>query len=164
MRLKMENKKGLSAVVATLIIILLVLVAVGILWVVIRNVIQGGADTIELSQKCLEVKLEASGVSPVGETSGIYSVTLARKAGGSDPIRVKLNFFNATGNVNSGIIDFGTTLNVLDTKTNSSITTKTDGSTATNITVANKMEYTIYFVNDLGEEQICESTESVTVA
>lgn len=159
----MENKKGLSAVVATLIIILLVLVAVGILWVVIRNVIQGGADTIELSQKCLEVKLEASGVSPVGETSGIYSVTLARKAGGSDPIRVKLNFFNATGNVNSGIIDFGTTLNVLDTKTNSLVNTST-GSTATNITVANKMEYTIYFVNDLGEEQICESTESVTVA
>lgn len=34
------NKKGLDAVVTTLIIILLVLVAVGIIWVVARNVVQ----------------------------------------------------------------------------------------------------------------------------
>ena len=37
-----SNKKGLSTVVTTLIIILLVLVAIGIVWVVIRGVIESG--------------------------------------------------------------------------------------------------------------------------
>jgi flagellin-like protein len=49
------EKKGLSAVVTTLIIILLVLVAVGIIWVVVRNVVEEGGSTIDLSVKCLDV-------------------------------------------------------------------------------------------------------------
>ena len=44
----MESKKGLSAVVTTLIIILLVLVAVGIIWVVVQNIVTEGAESISL--------------------------------------------------------------------------------------------------------------------
>ena len=40
-----NNKKGLSTIVATLLIILLTLVAVGIIWIVIRNVVQTGTDS-----------------------------------------------------------------------------------------------------------------------
>ncbi len=38
----MDNKRGLSAVVIALIIILLSLVAVGVVWVVVKNIISGG--------------------------------------------------------------------------------------------------------------------------
>jgi len=42
------KKRGLSAVVTTLLIILLVFVAVGIVWVVVRNVIEGGLEDVNL--------------------------------------------------------------------------------------------------------------------
>ncbi|MBU2503721.1 MAG: hypothetical protein KJ879_01565 [Nanoarchaeota archaeon] len=155
----MDNKKGLSAVVATLIIILLVLVAVGILWVVIRGVIQGGADTIELSQKCLDIQLEASAVVPVTSESGNYSVTLARKAGGDTLGGVKLNFFNATEN--SGVIEFGTALGILETGTNKIVTADGGNGILHNAT---RMDFTTYFVSDLGEEQVCSSTETAPLA
>ena len=42
-----KNKKGLSEIVTTVIIVLLVLVAVGILWAVVGNMLQGNVDTID---------------------------------------------------------------------------------------------------------------------
>ena len=42
-----RGKRGLSTIVATLIIILLVLVATGIIWVVVRNDIKGNAEQID---------------------------------------------------------------------------------------------------------------------
>jgi len=51
----MKNKKGLSAIVATLIVILLVLVAAGIIWVVVRNVIGDGCIDKEIPIKLIDV-------------------------------------------------------------------------------------------------------------
>ncbi len=58
----MKKTKGLSTIVATLIIILLVLVAVGIIWVVVRNVIEGGAQQIQGSNDCLAVEVKPTKV------------------------------------------------------------------------------------------------------
>ena len=52
------NKKGLSTVVTTLIVILLVLVAIAIIWVVIRNVIESGAGQIDVRSTCLGIDLK----------------------------------------------------------------------------------------------------------
>ena len=71
-----NNKKGLSAIVATLMIILLVLIAVGIIWVVVRNVVESGTQNIDIGAKCLEVDVRATAVSPTNQ------VTLERGAGG----------------------------------------------------------------------------------
>ena len=54
----MLNKRGLSAVVTTLMIILLVLVAIGIIWIVIRNVITSGTEEISLTKFSLDLKIE----------------------------------------------------------------------------------------------------------
>jgi len=52
--MKFQNhKKGLSTIVATLVIILLVLVAVGIVWVVVRNVIERGTNQVDINAKCI---------------------------------------------------------------------------------------------------------------
>ena len=59
----MKNKRGLSAIVATLLIILLTLVAVGIIWFAVRNIVQGGADQIEASAKCTAVDISATDAS-----------------------------------------------------------------------------------------------------
>jgi len=57
-----SNKKGLSTIVATLLIILLTLVAVGIIWVVIRGVVRDSTDQVDIDSKCLAASVEATRV------------------------------------------------------------------------------------------------------
>ena len=52
------NKRALSDVVSTLLILLLVFVAVAILWVVVRNVIQQGTEQVSLGKFTLDLKIE----------------------------------------------------------------------------------------------------------
>lgn len=87
----MNNKKGLSAIVATLIIILLVIVAFGIVSVVVRQTVTSGAEQIELNAKCLEVEIRATKVVQATDPSGNaipgqWDVTLSRSLTGDFPI------------------------------------------------------------------------------
>lgn len=145
----MESKKGLSAIVATLIIVLLVLVAVGIIWVVIRNVVESGAEQIDITTKCLDVSLE---LVSVNETSlGVYTVTLERSPGG-DPIGgIKINIFNDTSS--SGVLDFAA-LAPLERDTVSLNT----ASLGNNVTNGNEVQFTAFFLDASGNEQLCEQT------
>jgi len=63
MKKRPGNKKGLDAVVTTLIIILLALVAIGIIWVVIVNVINNSANQISLEKFSLGLNIKNAGVS-----------------------------------------------------------------------------------------------------
>ena len=147
----MRNNKGLSDIVATLIIILLVIVAAGIIWVVVRNVVQSGAESVELGQKCFEVNLEYFGVEvedpAVDNTT--YSVTLKRLAGGDEIAGVKVTLFNGTENY--GPVDFGS-MNELVTKTES---------VSAGILNANRIEYTPFFTDSAGEEVFCQTRERI---
>jgi len=51
-------KRGMSAVVTTLIIILLAIVAIGIVWVVVKNVLDKGRDEISLSGLTLDLQIK----------------------------------------------------------------------------------------------------------
>lgn len=145
----MENKRGLSAIVATLIIILLVLVAVGIIWVVVRNVIQEGAEQVDISTKCIAIDVRAVSVNET--TSGNYSVTLRRVAGGEAIGGVKVALFNATAN--SGVLDGFLDLEELETRTETVIA---------GINNADRLEFTVYFTDASGNEALCSQTNSFT--
>ena len=75
--IKKGEKRSLSTIIATLIIILLVLVAVGILWVVIRNVIKSGSEEISLGKLTVSLKIEKAQI--LNEEN--ISVTVKREAG-----------------------------------------------------------------------------------
>lgn len=155
MRMKMENKRGLSAIVATLIIILLVLVAVGIIWVVVRNLIQEGAEQIDVSTKCMAVDVRAVSVVPVVGEAESYSVTLRRTAGGEALGGIKIVLFNDTAN--SGVLNkFNETATLLG-----ELYTRTE-IVAAGITNANKLEYTAYFIDESGNERLCSQTNPYT--
>jgi parallel beta-helix repeat protein len=66
--IKKDEKRGLSSIVATLLIILLVLVAVAFLWAVVRNVIQGNAEQVSLGKFTLDLKIKGV-VRDAGENS-----------------------------------------------------------------------------------------------
>lgn len=143
----MRNNKGLSDIVATLIIILLVIVAAGIIWVVVRNVVQKGAESVELGQKCFEVNLEY--VSVVNTTEDTYSVTLRRLSGGDEIAGVKITLFNGTENY--GPVEFGSI---------SHLVTKTE-SVSAGIINANRIEFTPYFQDSAGKEVFCQTRERI---
>lgn len=83
-----KNQRGLSNIITTLLIIVLVLVAVGAVWNVARNIIESGAEQIELGKFTLDleiksVKIEGDDVTVdvivkrnpgLGEFIGIYFV------------------------------------------------------------------------------------------
>ena len=145
----MENRKGLSTVVATLIIILLVLVAVGIIWAVVKDILQQGSETVDINVKCLAIEVNAVSVS---ETSaGVYDVTFVRGSGKGDIGGIKMNVFN--DDVSSGIIDFGSAISVLETQTRTMDTTV--GGEITRIDGGNKIKFIVFFLDESGKEQLC---------
>ncbi len=138
------NKKGLDAIVTTVIIILLAIVAIAIIWSVVRGVVQSGADQVAASNKCISLDLKAVSVSPV---AGGYTVTLRRGAGGEDISGIKVTLFNDTAN--SGVLEFGAAPAELETEAKDVTTT---------LVAANKLEFTPYFTDASGTEQLCSQT------
>ena len=145
----MENKQGMSAVVTTLIIILLVIVALGIIWVVVKNVIQGGVEQVEWAEKCRPIEITAVKIEASGANFDDYTVTLSRTSAGEETIRgVKLVFSDGTDY--SNVTEFGIAIEQLQTRTS-------DILTATGVTNATELQITPYFEDDLGEEHLCET-------
>ncbi|MBL7059042.1 hypothetical protein ISS08_01160 [Candidatus Pacearchaeota archaeon] len=144
-----QNKKGLSMIVSTLIIILLVLVAVGIIWVVARNLIQDGSEQIDISAKCLEVSLSASAVNCVinNATAETCAVTLERAAGGEAIGGAKMVFQSADG-LNNFIATYTGDITPLGKVTEADIVV--DG-----FNDSNKVEITPFFLDDSGNENLC---------
>ena len=141
----MENKQGMSAVVTTLIIILLVIVALGIIWVVVKNVIQSGVEQVEWAEKCRPVEIQAVKINET-TTPGTYDVTLSRTGMGDDITGIKLLFANST--TYGSIVEFGIAIPQLETKTEVIVA---------GIIGATELQMTPYFVDDLGEEHLCET-------
>lgn len=59
----MIKKKGVSDVIATILIILLVLAAIIIVWQVVSKIVKGGAIIVEEKSKCIDVSLDFVGRS-----------------------------------------------------------------------------------------------------
>lgn len=147
----MKNKQGMSAVITTLIIILLVIVALGIIWVVVKNVINSGVKQVDLATKCRSVEITAVKIANTTPAGGSYNVTLTR-TGAGDPIEgIKVTLGNTATNTYSEVLDF-TELKILETSTYAT------GALTNAVPDANQIKITPYFLSDLGEEQVCQTT------
>lgn len=142
------NKRGVSSIVVTVLIIFLVFAVVSVLWVAISKIAQRGAAEIELNQRCLEVNIMATALKNITDTN--YSITLKRSPSGEEVEGVKLLFFNPDDET-SEIIDLPEKISPLETLTRS-IETK--------ITNINKVELTPYFKDESDNELICPTTAS----
>ncbi len=145
-----KYKKAMSDVVTTLIIILLAIVAIGIIWMVVKNILQGSAEQVGLGAKCKDVEIHATKLENTTADGTEYALTLSRTGAGDEIGGVKIVFFNDT--INSEVLDFGEELSPLETAT------ETLTLAAPGVINADKVEMTVYFISDLGEEQICSTT------
>ena len=146
----MINNKGLSTVVTTLIIILLVLVAIGIVWVVIINVIEEGTADIETSTKCLSVDLKANAVACNVSETWNCTVSLYKKSGDDIISGVKLVFDNGVDRSPTPI-DVPGDIATLGTK-KANVNATIDNSTSVDVTV--------YFNDASGNAQLCKESNT----
>jgi len=91
-------KKGLSTVVTTLIIILLVIIALGIVWTIVKNLLDKEKGGIENQNLLLDLKV----ISSVKEADKI-TVKVSRSAGEGEFDKIKFVFEDA--NKNSAVIE-----------------------------------------------------------
>jgi len=138
------GKKGLSTVVTTLIIVLLVLAAIGIIWGPIRNLLSTSTSSLDQT-KCFSVNYQ---VLKVNATSGnLYNVTLKRSdtGGGIGEVGAKVIFYNDVGSS-----DFGKMFGALEVQTSSLDAGFSD---------ANSVEVAPYYIDQAtGEEKICTNS------
>lgn len=145
------NKRGLSAIITTMLVVLLVLVAIGIVWGVIRNIIRGGEEEIGVSAKCLHIDVRAIAVNCNNPEACV--VTFERTGTDNDAIGgVKLIFFNETGN--SGVIDKAGNIEKLAGKTITDLDSTLDA--------PDKLEVTVYLEDASGNEQLCDAQTTST--
>jgi len=140
----LKDVRGLSNVIVTLIMIVLVLIAVGLVWTAVQSNIQSGTEQIEISSKCLKVDIRASKLEC--STAGDCNVTIKRSVGGDDLAGVKLSFTNAIGEANF-ISDIPGNIDPLGIITQQNI--------ITGITDVNLVEVAPYFIDASGQEQLC---------
>ncbi len=145
------NKKGLSTIVSTLLIILLVFVAIGILWVVVKNLVTSGSNQLELSSNCIEIS-----VSPlkVVSSGSVYNVTIVRETttgSGTEIGGVKLIFSSSTSDSNY----------IEDVPGNLAPLVSTTVPVTVTDFVPEKVEVVVYFLDSSGVEQFCSNSNDL---
>jgi hypothetical protein len=148
-----KNRKGLSTIIVTVILIGLTIVAVGIVWAVVNNTLKKGAESTDISSKCLGIQLTASAVSCSGGTSttaGTCTVQLSRTGTDSSVISgVKVVAVNSTG-TRSTFKDSPNNLPVAEGRT--VIVDTPIGMVSASV---NEIESTVYFTDTAGRTQYC---------
>jgi|WetSurMetagenome_2_1015567.scaffolds.fasta_scaffold240195_2 hypothetical protein len=158
-----SNKKGLSTIVVTLILIVLSLVAVGAVWLIVNPILKSSGSNADISSKCLAVNVDATQVNCYnGATNVMCNVTLARSGTGSDAIGgVKLVFKNQTNGVSSAsAIDVSGNIDPLIPKRLSG-TTVVDSLVAIG-TKLNAVTVIPYFTDTSGNQKLCQQQSTFT--
>lgn len=152
-----NNKRGLSTIVATLLIILLTLVAVGIIWVVVRNVVQGGTDQMAIDAKCIQASVLSTNVVNTSTGSFVnntYNITLSREGGDEEIGGVELVFTDAAETSSfiwtrvGNIASLGTVVEKVSIPI-----TGTDA-----LANPSKVSVVVYFLDSSGDKQYCTTS------
>ena len=90
----MKSRRGVSAVVGTVLIILLVIAAVVIVWGFVRPLIQDAGE--DLTVDCISMDVEVVSCVSKGAATGLFDVTYQWKAG-DDLSGVKVALYDDSG-------------------------------------------------------------------
>ena len=147
------GKKGVSDIIVSMIMIIIVLGAITIVWLLIRGFIGSGAEQISTGTECLEVDIKPTALDCVGSGNSTCDITVSRGTGGNKIGGLKLVFTNSTATKNY-IHDVPGDINILETKTVPGV--------ATGIENANNVDVVVYFKDASGKEQLCSTKTSYT--
>ena len=140
----MMGRKGVSGVILTIIMIVLVLAAVAVIWGIINNILVTQKEQVDFSSKCLGINIQSTKLDC---NNDLCEVTVSRDSSGEAIAGMKLVFTTSSGDANY-IHDVPGNIALLETKTISNITT-------TGIANATEVSITPYFLDSSGTEQLC---------
>jgi len=146
-----NNKKGLSAVIVTLLLVMLSIVLVGIVFVVVNNVVGRGTQQVSTGASCL-----GSSVSVLSATCTYdgqnCNVTVKRDAGSETIGGVTLVFYNS--NDDSGVNNTAGSIQVPASKRITNI----------NVSIVNitKIDAAVYSLDNSGKINTCPGTTEYT--
>jgi cysteine-rich repeat protein len=161
--LKRGNSRGLSTIVATLLVILLTLVAVGIIWVVVKNVIQQGAEQVSLGKFTLNLEIKNVGIDPA--SPNYINVKIRRNPGAGDI--AGLNFIIDDGDTTEVVKLENLSLNELEERTiNISLKSITNASKIQTVSVAPifRLESGKEVTGDVKDEYTIPKSSGTTVS
>jgi len=95
--MKKMNNKGLSAVVTTIIIVAIGLVAVAVVFAVVQNLLSGEVSGIDVSSKCTNVGLHINSITCTDLNPDTCDIVLKRTYGSEDISGVKTIFTDNNG-------------------------------------------------------------------
>ncbi|HOW37255.1 MAG TPA: hypothetical protein PLK34_03335 [Candidatus Pacearchaeota archaeon] len=150
----MVNKKGMSEIVTTLIMVLLGIVIVGVIWAVVNGFVKNSTSQVELSQKCSNSELEVTYVD-CNDAVGVKTcVVTVKRVKGTDTLGgVKISLKNSVGQAVTS--DLSGDIAIASTKTPASPIAYGAAPNAINGPIT-EVEAMIYF-NDAGTTQYCTS-------
>jgi hypothetical protein len=142
----MKDKRGISGILVTVIMVVLVLGAVAVVWGIVGSLIETQTDAASVSGKCIGIDLKLTKLSCVGGANDVCGVTVTRGAKGESIDGYKLILTNDVGESNF-VGDVPGNLPPLGVKTTNV--------TATGIADVTKVEIKAYFKDVEGNEQLC---------
>jgi len=92
----MENKRGLSTIIVTLILVLLSIVLVGIVWTVISNVVNSTNKNIASGIQCQNSQVQINAASCT-QSGSACNVTVQRISGSDTLGGIRLIFYDQSG-------------------------------------------------------------------
>ena len=109
---ELKNKKGLSDIVVTLIIIVLSLVAIGVVWVVVSNILKSSSSqaSFQFGTLFLDLKIEKVLV----DSNGNYLVTVSRGTGQGELTGIDFVFSDG---INSQVVKESSSIQELGSQT-----------------------------------------------
>lgn len=138
------NKRGISSIIATLILLLLTIVLVGIVWAVVSGIVKTSTEGVSSGAQCLNSAIDVTTASCTG--AGVCNVTIQRTLGSDVIGGVRVIFFNeAKDSTNFTDIEG----NVLILETARLI------NTPMSVVNVNEINAYIYFTQTSGTKNVC---------
>jgi hypothetical protein len=158
-QIKRTNEKGRGLAIAAIVLgalfllFLIMMVVIGIAWIAIRNTIgdDGALHNLDFTSKCLNTEVVATQVTNVGEA---YSVTLSKPEGEYEIGGVKLVFTNDEEG-NSYVSDVPGEITDMPVQINIPVY---------NMSNPNKVSVVVYFLDENGQEQLCQTANAFAFA
>jgi len=148
----MKNTRGISDIIATLILILLTIVLIGIVWVVVSGVVSNSTKQTTTGAQCLNSAVQVTAATCT-YGGGNCNVTVQRTLG-TDPIGgIRLVFLNAASA--SNITDINGTITTLASTSAPNV--------AIGVANVTEVDAAIYFADAAGNKNPCSAAKFTTV-
>ena len=144
----LNNKRGISSVIATLLLVLLTIVLIGIVWLVINNIVSSTNQQISIGGLTLNLKIQQASI---GQNN--ISVVVQRQSGAGNLSGIRFVVFDG---LNSGIVDENANLDVYEGK--DFIISPSN----VNINSAETVSVAPIYLNNAGVKQIGSITDTYT--